>query len=56
MSTAPQGPTITVRGVKVNTLIPPQSLAADLVPAEPQPATRRSGSRSPTARSSWWRP
>jgi hypothetical protein len=31
-------PTITVRGVKINTLIPPQSLAADLVPAEPQPA------------------
>jgi hypothetical protein len=30
--------TITVRGVKVNTLLPPASLPADLVPPDGQPA------------------
>ena len=29
---------ITLKGVKVNTLLPPASLPADLVPPEPQPA------------------
>ena len=29
---------ITLKGVKVNTLLPPAALPADLVPPEPQPA------------------
>ena len=30
--------TIPVKGLKINTLLPPASLPADLVPPEPQPA------------------
>ena len=30
--------TIPVKGLKINTLVPPASLPGDLVPPEPQPA------------------
>jgi hypothetical protein len=35
---SPGRPTIRVKGVKINTLLPPAALPADLVPPEPQPA------------------
>ena len=38
MSTAPRRATIRVKGVKINTLLPPAVLPTDLVPPEPQPA------------------
>lgn len=38
MSTAPRRATVTLKGVKINTLLPPAVLSADLVPPEPQPA------------------
>jgi hypothetical protein len=38
MSTAPRRATIRVKGVKINTLLPPAALLADLVPPEPQSA------------------
>lgn len=38
MSTASNPVVITVKGLKINTLIPPAALQADLVPPEPQPA------------------
>src|SRR5690348_18401191 len=38
MSTASGKVRIKLKGVKVNTLLPPAALPADLVPAEPQPA------------------
>ena len=38
MSTASGTVRIKLRGVKVNTLLPPAALTADLVPPEPQPA------------------
>ncbi len=38
MSTASGKVTIKLKGVKVNTLLPPAALPADLVPPEPQPA------------------
>jgi hypothetical protein len=38
MSTASGKVRIKLKGVKVNTLLPPAALPADLVPPEPQPA------------------
>jgi hypothetical protein len=38
MSTASGKVRIKLKGVKVNTLLPPAALTADLVPPEPQPA------------------
>jgi hypothetical protein len=38
MSTGSKKVRITLRGVKVNTLLPPGALPADLVPPEPQPS------------------
>jgi hypothetical protein len=38
MSTASGKVRIRVKGVKINTLLPPAALPADLVPPEPQPA------------------
>jgi hypothetical protein len=38
MSTASGKVRIKLKGVKVNTLLPPAALSADLVPPEPQPA------------------
>ena len=38
MSTASGTVRIKLKGVKVNTLLPPAALSADLVPPEPQPA------------------
>jgi hypothetical protein len=38
MSTASGKVRIQLKGVKVNTLLPPAALTADLVPPEPQPA------------------
>jgi hypothetical protein len=38
MSTASGQVRIKLKGVKVNTLLPPAALTADLVPPEPQPA------------------
>jgi len=38
MSTAPRRATIRVKGVRINTLLPPAALPTDLVPPEPQPA------------------
>ena len=38
MSTASGKVRIQLKGVKVNTLLPPAALPADLVPPEPQPA------------------
>ena len=38
MSTASGTVRIKLKGVKVNTLLPPAALPADLVPPEPQPA------------------
>ena len=38
MSTASGQVRIKLKGVKVNTLLPPAALPADLVPPEPQPA------------------
>jgi hypothetical protein len=38
MSTAPRRATIRVKGVKINTRLPPAALPTDLVPPEPQPA------------------
>jgi hypothetical protein len=38
MSTAGGKVRIKLKGVKVNTLLPPAALTADLVPPEPQPA------------------
>ena len=38
MSTASGKVRIKLKGVKVNTLLPPADLPADLVPPEPQPA------------------
>jgi hypothetical protein len=35
---ATQTGTLTVKGLKINTLLPPTALPADLVPPEPQPA------------------
>jgi len=38
MNNAPRRATIRVKGVKINTLLPPAVLPTDLVPPEPQPA------------------
>lgn len=38
MGTEPRRATIRLKGVKINTLLPPASLPADLVPPEPAPA------------------
>ncbi len=38
MSTMDRKVRISLKGVKVNTLLPPAALPADLVPPEPQPA------------------
>ena len=38
MSTASGKVRVKLKGVKVNTLLPPAALSADLVPPEPQPA------------------
>jgi hypothetical protein len=38
MSTASGKVRIKLKGVKINTLLPPAALTADLVPPEPQPA------------------
>src|SRR5690242_9134125 len=38
MDSASRKTTIRVKGLKVNTLLPPAALPADLVPPEPQPA------------------
>jgi hypothetical protein len=38
MSTAPRRATIPVKGVKINTLLPPAAPPTDLVPPEPLPA------------------
>jgi hypothetical protein len=43
-----QKATIPVKGLKINTLVPPAALPADLVPPEPQPAEDVIG-RSSTA-------